>query len=111
MWKMRRYQPSRNVRLLALVILLFSLMASYVLMLRHSPERKGSPYKKGRRKSNWLRTLQQKSRREAAVIAPSGEQITITAGDQQAVVVAGVSLAWHFNRRCTVNVRYPGFQD
>jgi hypothetical protein len=35
MWKMRRYQPSRNVRLLALVILLFSLMASYVLMLRH----------------------------------------------------------------------------
>jgi len=34
MWKMRRYQPSR-VRLLALVILVFSLMASYVLMLRH----------------------------------------------------------------------------
>jgi hypothetical protein len=30
-----RYQPSRNVRLLALVVLLFSLMASYVLMLRH----------------------------------------------------------------------------
>lgn len=35
MWKMGRYNPSRNVRLLALVILLFSLMASYALMLRH----------------------------------------------------------------------------
>jgi hypothetical protein len=35
MWEMGRYQPSRNVRLLALVILLFSLMASYALMLRH----------------------------------------------------------------------------
>jgi hypothetical protein len=30
-----RYQPSRNARLLALVILLFSLMISYVLTLRH----------------------------------------------------------------------------
>ena len=32
---MGRYQPSRNVRLLALVILLFSLTISYVLTLRH----------------------------------------------------------------------------
>jgi hypothetical protein len=30
-----RYQPSRDVRLLAVVILLLSLMASYVLLLRH----------------------------------------------------------------------------
>lgn len=35
MWEMGQYQPSRYVRLLALVILLFSLTASYVLMLRH----------------------------------------------------------------------------
>jgi hypothetical protein len=35
MWEMGRYRPNRNVRLLALVILLFWVMASYVLVLRH----------------------------------------------------------------------------